>query len=236
MPYETDEVKAIKTELESDLKEAVTGLRQDLRDLKGGLSGLVTRGTCDARHEASAAHMASMEKQIRATESRIVDAVQLVKGQVGELINGKLEARLKEMVPGILRDPEFRKGISDETERMEIKKLRRQRPQTGTFTRIANSAKSLAAIITLCVMLVGGCVTGSYYLVGIASLVRQAASAARESASKQEILLKRQQVVMQRIEDRPEPKVVTVEVPVVVPSRAAGKGPRRAASKRAVDK
>lgn len=245
MNVPTDEVKSIKSELESDLKEAVQGLRSDLKDLKGGLSGLVTRTVCEAKHEAAAAHVTSLEKQIVATEGRIVSAVQLVKAEVSSMVNGKLEDKVKELVPQVMRDPTLTAGMAEDvTARMELSRLRgeqeqqekprqRRRTPTGLVSRIGGTAQSITAIITLAVMLVGGCVTGSYYLAGIATVVKQAAEAAKASASKQEVLLREQRVVMQRLEDRPPPAAV-VEVPPDEPLRPAGKVPRRAAAKRAV--
>ena len=188
----TDEVEAIKTELEVDLKEAVQGLRSDLRDLKGGLKGLVTARECAARHEAEAAHREQLQAQITLTEGRIVEAVQVMRVEVGSMLNGKLEERVHEVTAAVVRDPALQSKMEDVTERHELRKLR-QKPPTGAFKKVGEGAKSLAAIIALAVTLIGGCVTGSYYIAGVMNLLRKAAEEAKQTSARQEKLMAKQQ-------------------------------------------
>lgn len=229
MPPSTDEFVAVKTELEGDLKEAVTGLRSDLKELKHGLSGLVTTRECAARHEAEQAHRRHLAGKIEATEQTILSAVAAVRSEVAASLNGRIEEKIEEKLDEKL-DEKLPGKILDTTERLDTRKLR-QRPQSGMFKKLGDGAKSLTAIITLSVMLVGGCITGSYYLAGIATVVRQAAEAARGAASRQETLLKKQEVAIKQLENPPQ--MVSIAPPYVPSEKPAAKRPHRTVAKRA---
>jgi len=155
-------------ELQS-VRSDVRGLREDLRecvrDINASVKDLVTEKLCTAKHQTADAKIVALSNTVESNHNAVIGAIGSLRAEVGGLVNGKLEEHSREVVSKVVKDRAFRDEIAEVTSRHDVRKLR----PTGPLSRVGDSARNITAIIALVIMLLGGCVTAAYYVVGIST-------------------------------------------------------------------
>jgi len=149
-------------------------IRQDIRDLKASVDGLVTEKLCMAKHATADLKIEALGRTVETQHTAVLGAISSLRTEVGGLVNGKLEEHSREVVGKVIRDKAFHAEIAEVTGRYSIRKLRPSGENKPVLAKLGDSARNLTALIALIVISMGGCVTAAYYVVGLTNTLQKA--------------------------------------------------------------
>lgn len=154
------------------MDEAIKGELKDVKlqiqKVENKIDNLVTTPVCEATQKA-------ITEKVRANQAEIIGAIQAVRSEVVEIVNGKVER--------------------------EITKREKAPQPPSVLERMANVAKSVYAIIVLGILLVGGCVASSYYIAGAMNVLKQAAAQTTQATQEQKKIIQEQKQMLQQQKD-----------------------------------